>query len=277
MNNNTLFISDMDGTLLNDRAELSPFAADRLNALMAGGLHFSVATARTPMTFEGILDGLNLRLPVGLLNGVIIYDPVRKRHLRTNTIPPDTVAAILETLRFKGAAGLLYELREDGRLMTYYESLEHKPIRDFVADRVRYYGTSLRKYNFANVSPKRILYVTLLDTHEKIKPVRDALAALPGLSLTLYKDAYSPDLWYLELHNENASKRGAVSYLRETYGYRHIVGFGDNLNDLPMFEACDFRVAVANAHPEVRAAADYVCLGNQDDGVVRWLEEHAMR
>jgi len=273
---NTLFISDLDGTLLNDYAELSPYAAGSLNAMMAGGLHFTVATARTPVSFEGILSGVKLHLPVGLLNGVLVYDPVRKQSVRVHTIPPGTVTAIVESLRFKSSTGLMYELRDDGRLMTYYESLEHKPVRDFVADRMGRYGTSFRKYAFSNVSPDRILYVTLIDTYDRIKPLHDEMAAHPGLSLSLYKDIYSPDLWYLELHSQNASKRGAVAYLREVYGYKRVVGFGDNLNDLPLFEACDFRVAVQNAHPDVIAAADFVCGPNTEDGVIQWLEENAV-
>jgi len=65
-------------------------------------------------------------------------------------------------------------------------------------------------------------------------------------------------------------------YLWETYGFERIVDFGDNLNDLPMFAACDVKVAVENANPDVKAAADYICGANNNDGVVKWLEENAL-
>jgi hypothetical protein len=55
------------------------------------------------------------------------------------------------------------------------------------------------------------------------------------------------------------------------------VGFGDNLNDLPLFEACDIKVAVENAKPEVKAASDFICGSNEDDGVVKWMEEDMRR
>ena len=61
-------------------------------------------------------------------------------------------------------------------------------------------------------------------------------------------------------------------FLRETYGYTKIIGFGDNLNDLPMFEACDLRVSVSNAKDEVKASADCICDSNEEDGVVKWIE-----
>jgi len=51
----TLYISDLDGTLLNNKAELSAYAANTLSALIEGGMHFSVATARSLCSVAVIL------------------------------------------------------------------------------------------------------------------------------------------------------------------------------------------------------------------------------
>jgi hypothetical protein len=66
---NTLYISDLDGTLLNGDTEVSRYSAGRLNSMMAGGAEFSIATARTAATAKHILSGLDLALPVVLMNG----------------------------------------------------------------------------------------------------------------------------------------------------------------------------------------------------------------
>ena len=95
------------------------------------------------------------------------------------------------------------------------------------------------------------------------------------MNLNFYKDNYSTDLWYLELYGEGASKGAAVNYLKEKYGFRKVVGFGDNLNDLLLFEACDIKVATDNALPEVKTAADIVCGSNENEGVINWMIEHA--
>jgi hydroxymethylpyrimidine pyrophosphatase-like HAD family hydrolase len=94
-----------------------------------------------------------------------------------------------------------------------------------------------------------------------------------NVKLTMYEDTYRPNFWYLEIFSAKASKQNAVNYLRNTYDFERVVGFGDNLNDLPMFAACDVKIAVKNAKPEVKAAADYICGANDDDGVVKWLED----
>jgi len=83
---------------------------------------------------------------------------------------------------------------------------------------------------------------------------------------------FSDNLYYLEIFNVTASKKTAVKFLREKYGFERIVGFGDNHNDLPMFEACDVRVAVNNATSNVKDIADFICDSNEEDGVAKWIK-----
>ena len=77
----------------------------------------------------------------------------------------------------------------------------------------------------------------------------------------------------MEVCSRNASKSHAVEYLRKAYGFQLVFGFGDNLNDLPLFKACDQSFAVMNAAPEVKAKASLVIESNQEDGVAKWLEQ----
>lgn len=55
-------------------------------------------------------------------------------------------------------------------------------------------------------------------------------------------------------------------------GSERTIAFGDMPNDLPMFAGSGYRVAMGNAHPELRAAADEVTLSNAEDGVAVVLE-----
>lgn len=272
----TLYISDLDGTLLNKSADLSGFTTGALNTMIAGGLCFSIATARTFATVGKILADVTIHLPIILMNGVLIYDMESQRYIQINALAPETAAAVIAALKTFEITGFMYELR-DGVLMTYHESLEQKPLRDFVEERVTRYKKSFSHIDSFSAAPlEHIIYFSLLDTQERLRPVHDLLVRQPGLNLTMYKDIYSDGLWYLEIFNGNASKKNAVTHLRTTLGFDRVVGFGDNLNDLPMFEVCDVRVAVRNANPEVKAAADYICGANDEDGVVKWLAENAL-
>jgi hypothetical protein len=50
-----------------------------------------------------------------------------------------------------------------------------------------------------------------------------------------------------------------------------MVGFGDNLNDISLFEACDVSCAVKNANEEVKKCADNIIESNAQDGVVKFI------
>ena len=272
----TLYISDLDGTLLNQSAELSIYTTNTLNKMIADGLHFSVATARTAVSASIILAGVQWSTPLILMNGVLIYDHIQKKYVQTLPLTAETALAVITALKELNVTGLMYQF-EDETQQTYYESLDHKPIRDFVEERIIRYNKKFRQTaSFMDVPPENTIYFTLLDTHDNIRRVHEALSALPNISYFMYKDNYSPDLWYLEIHSDKASKRNGVSFLRKEHGFDRVVGFGDNINDLPMFAACDVRVAVENAKPEVKASADYICGSNDDNGVVKWLEENAL-
>lgn len=77
-----LFVSDLDGTLLNSKAELSDVTTDIINKGIQQGLEFTISTARTPATALKIIEGLNLKLPIMMMNGVLIYDMEQKKYIK---------------------------------------------------------------------------------------------------------------------------------------------------------------------------------------------------
>ena len=110
----TLYISDMDGTLLTPAGTVSQTTTVILNRLMAQGLRFTVATARTPLSALPLLRDIPIRDPMILLNGAVCYDPGSKEF--SHAVPMD--AAALELLSKAEAAagigGMLFTM-EDGR------------------------------------------------------------------------------------------------------------------------------------------------------------------
>ena len=70
----TLYISDLDGTLLNKEASLSEFTKETLNQLIQDGMLFTYATARSSISASTVTQGLNIKLPVIVYNGTFIKD-----------------------------------------------------------------------------------------------------------------------------------------------------------------------------------------------------------
>lgn len=73
-----------------------------------------------------------------------------------------------------------------------------------------------------------------------------------------------------------ATKARAILRLKELLGCGHVVSFGDAVNDISLFEASDECYAVGNAVDELKKIASGIILSNEEDGVTRWLIEHAV-
>ena len=267
-----LYISDLDGTLLNSNKEVSNYARDTLNSLIATGVNFSIATARTAASAVKILSGLNINLPVVLMNGAVIYDIGKSKYIKIEEIPSPAVQDILEALKENGATGFMYSISND-ELITYYEKLNTKALRDFYDERVtNYYKTFEQVDSFFNkIESSKIVYFALIDEYERLSGVFQSLKEHPDIDVVRYKDIYAEDLWFLEIYSKNASKYNAVKYLREYCNLDKIIGFGDNFNDIPLFKACDECYAVSNAVEELKEVATGVIEDNLSDGVARFI------
>ncbi|MEG1426676.1 MAG: HAD family hydrolase [Oscillospiraceae bacterium] len=267
----TLYISDLDGTLLNSHAELSDYTVKTLNCLTEKGIHFSLATARTAATALQMLENVAINIPIVLMNGVLIYDLASKEYIKKEALSPKIAEDIIGAMREVGQAGLMYTLCCD-KMFTYHEATVNQAIRDFINERkVKYNKVFTQVNDFLDVKDE-IIYFTFLDNEENIERLCSRMAGISGIEFAKYRDIYTEKLWYLEVFSSAASKYNAVRFLREYGNYERVIGFGDNLNDIPLFRACDECYAVANAKDEVKAIATHVIGSNDDDGVAKWLE-----
>ncbi len=265
-----LFISDLDGTLLDGNAEVTGFTRDTLNRLMAKGLNFTAATARTLASAGKILSGLDLKLPVILMNGVLIYDMAEKKYVRINSLSGELCQLILRLAKGLGLEPFMY-LVSDNQLSTRYERLASPAMESFYNERREKYYKSFTQVDDLSQHTDNVIYFTFIAEKEKLAPLYDALKDNEKLNITYYYDVYDNELWYLEAFSSAASKEQGVRYLREKYGFDFITAFGDNTNDLPMFRAADKTVAVKNACKEVLESCDEVTGSNEENGVAEYL------
>ena len=274
----TLYLSDLDGTLLAPDATLSPDDARRINRLTAAGVRISFATARTVRSVASILSDIDFSspgcAPVALMNGTMIRDMARGVYVAVERFSDDDARAVLDCLTRFGEP-FVYVCSPDAPVLgdpltTWYRDAANEAMRRFRDERIRRYGKPFFRFRTADELPGDTVYFCQLDAEEPIRQADAALDGIPGIRRTSYPDAYEPGLWYLEVFPETASKRHAVEFLRRYTGCARVVAFGDNRNDLPMFEAADLAVAVTNAPEDVRRMADDVT-----DSVVGWIERDA--
>ena len=120
-----------------------------------------------------------------------------------------------------------------------------------------------------------IFTYTFIGSEEELRPAAEIFMKTGGMGITFFQELNRPE-WWLNLGPENGQKSHGALKLKKLLGCDRIVCFGDGRNDLPLFSVADECYAVANAVPELKAAADGIIGSNEEDGVARWLMEHAL-
>ena len=269
----TLYISDLDGTLLNANAELSDYTINTLTRLIDNGMHFSIATARTIATAKLMLQNVPINVPIILMNGVLVYDLQKKQYIKKEMLAQDKTVEIVSAIEKTGVTGFMFTLTGN-TLMSYYQKIANIAMQEYVDERVQKFNKKFMQIdNFSSVTLD-IIYFCFIDSAQNIERLHKEINHAHGIRIEKYQDIYCEDIWYMEVFSDTASKRTAVEFLRTKYNFDKIVGFGDNLNDLPLFSASDECYAVANAKLALKESATDVIGTNTENGVAKWLEQN---
>lgn len=265
----TLYISDLDGTLLNRNKRISDHSVKILNTLIKKELAFSIATARTPATVEELLAHLNIKEPIVVMNGAAIYDLKKQEYIKVTYLPDQLVEKIQQVIEKMNSSAFMYSIVKND-LTVYHKQLTNNYQIAFYEERKNKWN---KTFKYAECNRKNnIVYFVFIDDKVNIQSVYEQIKKIKGLSFVKYKDIYS-DAYYLEVYSEYATKANAIKYLKEKIKYQRVVCFGDHLNDISMFEQADACYAVGNAVPELKQIASGVIKSNEEDGVAEYLNK----
>ncbi len=269
----TLYISDLDGTLLNENAELTEYTKDVIRRFTASGGCFTVATARTVATVQYILRDAGINVPAVLMNGVTCYDLAKKEYIMPRYMSEEGTRAIIDIVEKRKCSGFIYSLK-DNRLTITYKWLESPHAKAFVEERQTKYGKVFTKVD--SFDTDSVLTFCTMGIKEDLDPVAEALKSVPSLNVSYHNDVYDTNVWYLDVCPQNVSKQTSVNHLKEAYGFDKIVAFGDNHNDMSLFNVADEGYAVENAVPQLKEVATGIIGKNTENGVAKWIEENLL-
>ncbi|MBW7457583.1 Cof-type HAD-IIB family hydrolase [Paenibacillus sepulcri] len=276
----TLYVSDLDGTLLNEHQQISDETRDILNQLISQGMWITFATARSQDSAARLLQGIHFHLPMIFFNGVFIYDPAGGRLIQSNLLGAETAAQIIASCESDGLHPLVYTMDSAGSSHVYYKGIFNPSEDRYISDRLSAGDSRFRLVDhYRDALKESIVNVITVGAQEQLDPAYMAFHQHPELICHYGPDIYAPGYHWLEIANSRANKREAVEFVKRRLKAERLVCFGDNLNDLPMFEAADEKYAVANAHELVKAAATGMILSNMEHGVAVYLNslQHMIR
>jgi Cof subfamily protein (haloacid dehalogenase superfamily) len=270
-----IYVSDLDGTLLRDDGTLSDFSRRTLKTLLAGGLVFTVASARSINSIRQVLGDLPLSCPLVEMNGAFITDFASGRHEVVNAFAPSLAAELLARGSARGLAPFLSAF-DGSRDRLFYTEITNGGLDWYLQDRLRAGDSRLCRLPQAQKAlDYQLVCCVFIDRGERLAELAAELRRdLTGrLELYLMENPYSPGWSWLSVYDRAAGKHRALKQLiaRLGYGPEQLVAFGDQANDLGLFRLASVGVAVANAAPELKASASRVIGSNQEDSVARYL------
>lgn len=275
--NDHLIISDLDGTLLRNDATLSDFARKSIGAMLDGGLPFTIATARSITSTKEILGDIDFRLPVICSNGGAIYSYGDKRPIHIEFIPGHTVGRVIDELKGRKDTAFV-SCVIDGRERMFYDDIANEGMLWYYLDRQRAGDKRMERINdLRDCAHLPVTTITFMNHFYHLEATRKYYDKnfRGDLKTNFFENKYSPGWYWMSIHSPRSTKANAISRLMDVCGLkgRKLLVFGDENNDLPMFELADHPVAVGNALDPVKRAAREVISTNEEDAVVRYLEE----
>lgn len=266
----------MDGTLLNPAGIVSEKSTKILTDLINQGIHFTVATARTPLSALPLLSEIPVKDPMILMNGALCYDPEEKAFSDPIVFEKVSLEKLAEAEDASGMEGMLFSV--DQGILTVNLGDVKSCMWDgyFSMEKVAHVQAIRQNVISASASDllqKGVVYGLYMDNETTKLDILFEYLKGSGLTVDYYKDKYTENRWCIEICSRNATKGNALNRLKQQ-GYDYLIGFGDSWNDVPLFQACDEGYAVANASDELKQLATAVILSNAEDGVAAHILHH---
>lgn len=269
-----LIAFDLDGTLLTSRKEITPETRAALRAAADKGILTVPASGRLYPGLPEKLKGPDFRYSI-LCNGMIVYDALEDRKLCEYPL------SFEETMRFLDYAesiGIFYDCYADDlawmskdiyddlpRLITDPNFLKMlKELRTPVYD--------LRSWLVERHKPVQKLLFYFMDPQQRLEQLKIMPELFTDYNIT------SSIYCNIEINTKASDKGTALRSLCEKLGIdiRDTMVFGDGLNDIGMFRTAGLSVAMANADPALKAEADFVTAGNDENGVAAAIRRFAL-
>lgn len=245
-----VLILDLDGVVVDSPGQKLP-SEELIEAVKRVQENFfvSAATGRVWSFARGILEAMELSDPCIISAGTQICDPKNGEILWELTIDEGALSEVIKILRKYSDWKVLYN---DGTEDDYFNGGVYPD--EFEAKEPVYFLEQV-------FVPDKVA----LKAYEELKQIE-------GVTCVMVV-AQKPGTRDLHIVNSRTTKEYAIARLLEILGVekKDAIGVGDSHNDLHMFKAVGYKVAMGNAIEELKEAADEVIGSVEEDGLVEYL------
>ena len=257
MTEEKVFVFDLDGTILNSKNEFPSETRDAILKIAAKGDKVVFATGRMHISAKKMIDnvfGKSNAFPIISYNGAVVYVP-NEGFIYEKTIPLDVTHMVIDFFRERHihvhsyVDDILYSEKDDDEIKLYSK---HADVPYTVVD-------DLKKLK----EPIKLLAVGQ-------QQVLDAVVPVLHTQLNDKANAFKSFSIFLDIIPEGTNKGVALKFLADHLGFdlNSTIVFGDNENDIFMFDVAGMKITVENAVPRLKEVADFVSKSNEENGVL---------
>ena len=263
-----LIVTDMDGTLLGDNHEVTENNKIALKEALDSGIYVTVATGRMYSSAKSHIEFLNSKMPIIACNGALIKDSRNDEVIFSNMINKEICIKILDILE---KYNVYYQYYSEELLMC--KKRKNNKEDEMRLERLIKSGINLvsLKNLMDYIMSEEILKIIIVEENDIsiLDKITKELKLIEGIEIT--------KSWFnnIEIMAKGSSKGNAVKFISEYLNIdkSDIIAFGDNYNDISMFQYVGTGVAMGNADEYVKSKADYVTSKNSEDGVANAIRE----
>lgn len=270
-NENTLFVSDLSGTLMNSEDKISSYSKVKLNEMINEEAHITVATDKTPEVINSLIKDINIKLPVITMDGAAIYDFQKERYVYYEGIDYQVSQRVLEVFNKDSVNCFTHTIVNDVMHIYYGDFTNEEEEKFYNEEKL----LPLKIYINDNLPKgKEVICFMAIDKlykiealYNKFKSCRDS----EELKVTYSK--YNSNFYTLKVYSIKASRGNALSELKKVIQSDTVVVFGDKDEDISMFQVADVSYAVENSSEDIKKIASEVISDNDSDTVVRTIKK----
>ena len=257
-----LVVSDVDGTLVDKEKKLTDATVAAVGRLRDAGVGFTIISARPRSGLMPLLDRLELDQPVGAFNGGIVFrrsGEVVEHH----RIEPDVAKGIWAEI---GDAAVDRWIFADDRWYASTDVGAHVGSERLASDQ-----EPVVTEDFGDLLDRADKITFVSDNEALLRSLHDRVKPAYGDKATVVQS----QTYYLDVTAVQANKGVGITELAAAFdvSLADTAAIGDQANDVPMLEKAGLSIAMGNAPDAVKAIADDVSRGNDEDGVA-WAIDH---
>jgi 5-amino-6-(5-phospho-D-ribitylamino)uracil phosphatase len=273
-----LIAIDLDGTLLNNKLEISQANRQALAAAAKRDVQIAITTGRRFHSARPLLNSLPCPITLVTSNGAMVRT-LSGEVLHRNFLPRETAVEILETaIGFRPYAVAIFDNNGRGQVMMQRNASSCGPLRWYLKTAQEYL---LQVSDLPAALPCDPIQVMFGGPPAFLEPLEHLLRWSPAgrrvhLTWTKY---FARDVSLLDVMNFGCSKASGLMWLLEHTGCasREVMAIGDNYNDIEMLQMVGYPVIMGNSSPGLNSNGWHVTGSNEEDGVATAIYRVALK